>query len=177
MHGMHAPRRITLGTLAVLLTVLLSGLVTPPAHAEDNRLPQVNAANQAVADCAANGGEPDVDVEEDYGWVSVDCVYDDHQEYCFYYYDGTTSCGIIYNGTPPRHGHWDLPPTATDPVLDGGGTQPPAATDPPSVTDPGGSDDQSGVAPPTNNADQHQDSNQNAKHGKQGKKGGKHHKR
>src|SRR5215213_9764321 len=124
----HAPRRIALGTLVVMLAILLAGLGTMPAHAADNRQPQVDRANQYIGECVGGGGEPEVDSEEEYGWTSVACEYDDHYEYCYFYYDGTTSCGRgEYEITQPLPGFWDLSPIVANPVI---------VADPMTVADP-----------------------------------------
>ena len=66
--------------------------------------PATDAVNDAIGACFDSGGDPEVTIEDDYGFRSVDCVYEDHQEYCYYYDDGNTSCEVIYSLTPPAGG-------------------------------------------------------------------------
>jgi hypothetical protein len=200
MNETRVPRRIALGTLAVVLAILLGGPAASPAHAADNNRPQaIAAANDFIADCIGNGGEPEIEMEEGYGWTTVTCLYDEDYEYCFFYYDGTTSCGREpYGLVKPLPGRWDDLPileslTATTDV---GGTEPPAtvtepqasgsessafedATPGPGVNGSNASDAQQSVASPMQDQDDTQSAKGKgkAKKSKKGKKGGKHRRR
>ncbi|HEU0116434.1 MAG TPA: hypothetical protein VFQ80_17220 [Thermomicrobiales bacterium] len=108
-------------------------LVGGKAKAASRQL-SINQANDFIADCVANGGEPDADVDDRDGFVDVSCVYDDgHVDYCFYFYDGGVDCGTIPAGlTRPPSG---ITKPITGGVLDGsiGGSNSGGATTVPPV--------------------------------------------
>jgi hypothetical protein len=167
--------------VALALSVITAGLASPARAADNDRQDAVGKANDFIADCFANGGEPDAETEDNYGWVSVSCLYDDHQDYCFYYYDPpSTSCGTIYGFTqPPTDPLGSIRPPDGPRTAEVGGDEPsPPVSDEPaapddqaSVTAPG--DDQHGATPGSTAKDKH---GKHGKHGKHHKHGSKHHK-
>jgi hypothetical protein len=88
------------GLQALMLALLLGVVITSPAFATDNRQQAVNSANQFIAECFANGGEPDADVTSDE--VAVSCDYGDHEDYCNYDWNPPSSeCGTVNHETHP----------------------------------------------------------------------------
>src|SRR5689334_9994457 len=71
--------------VAIVLALLLGGHLTGPAEAENNdRQSAIDKASGFVADCFANGGEPDAETQDNidvdgYGFVGASCSYDDGQ--------------------------------------------------------------------------------------------------
>jgi hypothetical protein len=166
MNRQHAPWQIALGTFALALAVLVSGLSASPAQAKSGREVAVDKANALIDECFRNGGEPEVEVEENYGWVTVDCLYDDHQEFCFYYYSGTTSCQSMWIVIQPV-GPWNQIGATDGMELM---VEDSAAS---SVTDPAGSNSSVTDAADDQNQDQGKDNGKKNKKHKKGKKGGK----
>ena len=170
MNGNHTPRWIVLGACALACAVLLVGMDLNPARAEVNdRRAAVAAANQFVSDCVAGGGEPEVEMEDDNSIITARCEYDERYEWCVYHYDmGKTNCGGgPYESTHPRPGRWDdLPPLEPIPI-----TATPDGTEPPLTPI------DTSASPANHDQNQSQGLGKQTKHGKKGKKGGKHSRR
>jgi hypothetical protein len=136
MTATHTRRWMITGLPVVMLALLLGAVMTSPALATDNRQAAVDKSNQFIADCFANGGEPDAETDEDNGSVQVTCDYDDHEDYCFYNYDPpSTNCGTVSHEThaDPR---WGLSPVTAEPVTNRGDNPP--SNDQPGITAPAG---------------------------------------
>jgi hypothetical protein len=118
------------GVPAVLLALLLGGMMTSPALATDNRQAAADKANQFIAECFANGGEPDAETNEDNGSIEATCDYDDHEDYCFYNYDPpSTNCGTVNHETHPDP-RWDLSPVTAEPSTHPGDDDSPSTAEP-----------------------------------------------
>lgn len=97
------------------------------AFATDNRQDAVDKANQFIADCVADGGEPDADVTSEE--VAVCCDYGDHQDYCSYDWNPPSSeCGTVNHEAQPDP-RWDLSPVTAEPIIHSGDVAAPPLSD------------------------------------------------
>lgn len=123
----HPERRTMPGLPALTLALLVGGLTLSPAFAADNRQAAVNQANEDIATCYANGGEPDAETNEANSSISVSCNYDDHEDFCVIFYNPpSTACGVFpHKAQTDSRG--DLSSVSAQPIVHPG-DDPPAAS-------------------------------------------------